>query len=332
VAGVSRRNGFENIHILTEDFRLIEMDLRGTIVDSNSALRGVLNLQPSDKILSVTNDNDYCYVATPLGIGKINLNNNIITTAQEKASIGSGAEFQLLVDDSVNIYKVYGEQPIIREENIYCLSGSKIATYSTTLSTLSTFLETNSGVDCFNITKDGEINVVTKNEFLVYENGTVKNKILLSNFVENSLSAKQISYCEKFEYGKLLKYKIIFCKNNSDSYVYRLDSEYNQTTFKLNDNYNLIQNNLDITNYNHNIQCIGSKYNEKTYNFKVMLLNKVNSEDFKELMFIVKSSDISTGKRHFLFTFDCYNGVADFYLDGQIYQRLNFEKRKYSIS
>ena len=85
------------------------------------------------------------------------------------------------------------------------------------------------------------------------------------------MSAKQLSYCEKFEYGELRKFKNILCQNSNESYIIQLDEKNNQNLIKLNQKYDLIQNNLDISNYNHNIQCLSAKYNESNYHFKARL-------------------------------------------------------------
>jgi len=332
VAGISRRNGFENIHIVTNDFRLLEVDLRGTIVDSNSAIGNILNLKSTDKIFSITNDEYYCYVATSSGIAAVDLNNNNISVVSENASIGTGSSFELLVDSNENLYKIYGKQPIIRETNIYYLSSNEIKIYSTSLEGLSSFITANSAIDCFSITKDMETNIVSNNQFYSYYDGDLILNFALSAIDTYSLSAIQLSYCEKFEYGKLRKFKNIFCQNESESYVIQLDEAYNQNVIKLDKKYDIVQNNLDITNYNHNIQCLSAKYNENNYQFKVKLLNKVNIEDYTEIIFIIDSNDLSTGYRHFTFSIDCYNGVASFYLDGQLYKEIIFENKKYTLS
>jgi len=332
IAGISRRNGFENIHIVTNDFRLLEVDLRGTIVDSSSAIGNILNLKSTDKIYSITNDEYYCYVSTSSGIAAIDLNNNNISVVTAKANIGSGSSFNLLVDSNKNIYKVYGKQPILRETDIYYSSSNKINVYSTALSSVSDYITINNTIDCFGITKDMETNIVSKNQFQAYYKNDLILNFTLSAMDTYSLSAIQLSYCEKFEYGKLRKFKNIFCQNESESYVIQLDEAYNENVIKLDKKYDIIQNNLDITNYNHNIQCLSGTYNEKTYHFKVKILNKVNMEDYTELVFIIDSNDLSTGYRQFTFSIDCYNGVASFYLDGQLYDRIVFESKKYTIS
>jgi hypothetical protein len=111
-----------------------------------------------------------------------------------------------------------------------------------------------------------------------------------------------------------------------------MDESYNQNLIKLNTKYDNVQENIDIGNYNHNVQYLSSTYNEKTYHFKFKLLNKVNLEDYSEIVFIIKSDDLSTGKRHFAVSVDCYNGKANLYLDGQLYSSKTFERRKYILS
>jgi hypothetical protein len=331
IKGISRRNGFENIHVFTEDFKLIEFDLRGTIVDSNSAIKSVLNLSSNDEIYSVTNDEYHSYVWTSNGIARVDLSSNIVDITSEKTSIGSDVERNLLVDDQKNIYKIYGKQPIKRGTDIYFLSSNNIKSYSTTLSSISNLLQTPNSIDCFNVSKEGDLDVVTDDNYLVYNNNELKYAFTLS-LSSNSLSAKQFSYSEKFEYGEIKKYKNIFCQNEEGSYVIRFDENYNRETIKLDKKYDIVQNNLDISNYNHNVQCLSAKYGEETYHFKVKLLNKVNLEDYNEINFIINSNDLSTGYCHFVFSIDCYNGIANFYLDGQLYESINFIPKKYILS
>ena len=332
ISGISRRNGFENIHVFTSDFRLIEIDLRGTIVDSNSTVKSILSLSNSDKIYSITNDEKYSYVSTTNGIAKVDLDNNNVYIKTEKTTIGSGTLFEIIVDGNENLYKVYGTQSILRNNDIYCLSGGKISTYSTSLSVLSNYIESDYAIDCFGITKDREVNFISNNEFYIYADDSFESFTTIEYLSTYSLSAKQISYCEKFEYGELKKIKNIFCQNSTESYIIQIDDNYNQNLIKLDKKYDIIQSNMDIGNYNHNIQYLSQMYNDKTYHFKVKLLNKVNAEDHTEIIFNIQSSDLSTGKRHFVFSIDCYNGNANFYLDGQLYSTKTFEKRKYIIS
>ena len=144
--------------------------LRGTIVDSNSAIKNTLSLNNSDKIYSLTNDEKYSYVSTTNGIVKVDLDNNNVSVKTEKTTIGSGTSFEIIVDESENLYKVYGTQSILRNGDIYCLSGGKISTYSTTLSVLSDYIKTDTKIDCFGITKDDEVNFISNNQFYVYDN------------------------------------------------------------------------------------------------------------------------------------------------------------------
>ena len=331
IAGISRRNGFEDIHIITNDFRIIELNLRGTIVDSNSAIGDALSLKSTDKIFSITNDENYCYVATSSGIAAIDLNTNNVSSITAKDTIGSGDSFELISDSNQNVYKVYGDQPVLRETKIFYLSSNEIKAYYTALSSVSSYITAENSIDCFGITKDNEVEFVSNGKFHHYDENNFKFSFSLS-LSTYSLSAKQLSYCEKFEYGELRKFKNILCQNSNESYIIQLDEKNNQNLIKLNQKYDLIQNNLDISNYNHNIQCLSAKYNESNYHFKARLLNRINIEDFTDIVFIIKSEDLSTGYRHFVFSIDCYNGVAKCYLDARLYQTVNFEPRKYILT
>ena len=331
IVGIARRNGFENIHAVTSDFKLIEINTGGTIVDSNSAIETILSLQPNDEIFSTTNDENYFYIATSSGMVKVNLHSNNVSITSENALIDNGTSYELLVDDNQNLYKIYGKQPVIRNTTIYYLSSTEIKTYSTTSNSISSLIKLNEKIDCFGVTKDEKIDIVSKNIFYQYEEDELKISFILP-LSTYSLSAKQISYCEKFEYGELRKFKNIFCQNLNESYIIQLDENYNQNVIKLDDNYSLIQSNLDISNYNHNIQCLSETYNEKTYHFKARLFNRLNAEDFTDVVFIIDANDLATGYRHFVFSVDCYNGVAKLYLDGKVYKTLNFEAKKYILS
>ena len=335
IAGISRRGGFDNIHIITNDFKLIEIDLKGTIVDSNSTLINTLSLKSSDKIYSITNDENYCYVHASSGVAKIDLNSNLISNADIKYTISTSySGHSIVVDDEGLIYKFHAKQPIYRDNNIYGLSGKNLLSYSTSLSTLSTYIQTKGNIACYNIDSDSSINIVSDNELYLYDANILKNTIKLPVLSTYSLSAEVFNFCEKFEYGKLKKYKHIYCsdKNTGDSYVLEIDDNNLQNLIKLNDKYSKIQDNLDFTGYNYNRGYLSQQYTSKTYVFKVKLANRVNDEDFTELSFVIKGNDLATGKRHFLFTIDCYNGEGYFYLDGELYDTLYFESKKYTLS
>jgi hypothetical protein len=332
ISSIARRSGFDNIHIFTEDFKIIEMDLKGTIVDSSSAIKDVLSLTTSDNIISTTNNENFAFISTSNGNVKIDLETNNVFLKSEKISIGSGSTYNIIIDEEENLYKIYAEQPIYRNTNIYCLSSNRIMSYSTTLSSLSTYIEINDRLDCFGITKENNFDIVSKNKILLYENAILKNTEFIPSIETLSLTAKQISYCEKFEYGILKKIKNIFCINSEEAYVVQIDENSNQNTIKLDKKYDIFQKNIDITNYNYNIQHLSEKYNENTYNFKIKLLNKVNNENFTELIFIINSKDLSTGKRHFVLSIDCYNGIAQLFLDGQLYESKKFDDKKYILA
>jgi hypothetical protein len=175
--------------------------------------------------------------------------------------------------------------------------------------------------------------VVVGDKLYVYENQyTLSQTIFLSAIDTYSLSAKSFSFIDKFEYGNLRKYKNIFLKNNSDSYIISLDEKNNQLVKKLNYNYELVQPNSTISNYNFNTQYISSLYGKNSYNFKLKLSNQLDSEDVTELIFNINAEALASGKRHFVFTINCFDGIADFYLDGALYERKIFIPKKYIFS
>lgn len=338
IAGISRRNGFDSIHIITNDFKLIEIDLKGTIVDSNDTLVNTLSLKASDKIYSITNDANNCYVHTSSGLASIDLYSNIIKSKKIKQTITTSYTTSsfIIADDKENVYRFYGRQPIFRNDNIYAMDDTnKLFSYSTTLSTLSTYIETQGQIRCFNIDSNDSINIVTTNNKLYKYNGNVLiNTVNLPLLSTYSLSARVFSFCEKFEYGELKKYKQIFCNNyiTGDPYIIQLDENDNQKIIKLNKKYSRIQDNFDLTGYNFNRGYLQKKYGDNNYIFKVKLLNKVNDEDYVELNFLIKSIHLGTGLRHFVFSIDTYNGVGNFYLDGVLYESINFDSRKYCLT
>ena len=339
IAGISRINGFENIHAITKDFRLIEFDLKGTIVDSNSAIIDALSIKPTDKIYSITNDLNNCYVHTSSGVASINLFTNNVTTKIIKKTINTGYTLSsfIIADDLENIYRFYGSQAIFRNGMIYGTGDNGyLSAYSTALDGLSSWIKTSSPICCFNIDNDDSFNIITtSNELCVYDkNRNIVKTLTLSGLNTYSLSAKVFNFCEKFESGVLKNIKQIYCENVStnDSYILQIDENDNQEIIKLNQKYKKIQENIDLTNFNFNRAYLKKYYNDKTYNFKARLLNRINHEDFTELNFIINSEDLATGMRHFVFTIDSYNGIADFYLDGQLYESKKFEKGKYALS
>jgi hypothetical protein len=338
IAGISRRNGFDNIHIITNDFKLIEIDLKGTVVDSNNTIVNTLSLKASDKIFSITNDKNNCYVHTSSGVAAIDLYSNIVKSKPIKRNITTTytTSSYIVADDKENVYRFYGRQPIFRNDNIYAMDDTnKLFSYSTTLSTLSTYIETQGNIRCFNIDSNDSINAVTTNNKLYeYKGNVLVNTIDLPLLSTYSLSARVFNFCEKFEYGELKKYKQIYCTDRltNDPYILQIDENYNQKLLKFNKKYSRIQPNLDLTGYNFNRGYIQKEYGDNNYNFKVKLLNRVNDEDYIELNFIIKSYHLGTGLRHFVFSIDTYNGIGDLYLDGVLYERINFEGKKYTLS
>ena len=338
IAGVSRRNGFENIHIITKDFRLIEIDLKGTIVDSNSTLIETLSLKASDEIYSITNDKNNCYVHTSSGVAEIDLNSNLILPKDIHYNISTSytGSSSIVVDNNEMIYLFHARQPIYKNGVIYGMDDTnKLFSYSTTLSTLSTHIKTEGNILCFNVDSDDHINIVTSGNILYsYDNNVLKNTMTLPLLSTYSLSAQKFNFCEKFEYGKLKKYKQLYCDNQTTSaaYILQIDEDDNQKLIKLNEKYRIIQDNLDLTGYNFNQAYLREEFDPKSYNFRVKLLNRVNDEDYYELVFNIDGEDLSSGSRHFFFNIDCYNGEANFYLDGELYERIKFESKKYTLT
>jgi hypothetical protein len=329
IKGISKRNGFENLHIITEDFKLIEVDINGTIVDVNLNLKSVLS---GDFIKSVSNDNNFCFVQSNSATIAINLQSNDIKIVDGFMTTGSGSNSYIVTKDS-RLIEVWGETPILRGDNVYFVNGNKIRTFITTLSATETFLDMVSSIDAFNIDQDGKIYIITKNKLFIYNDQyTLSETLTLSSMETYNLSAKSFTFIEKFEYGNLIKRKNVFLKNNTESYIITLDDNNNQVLEKLNHNYDIVQSNSNISNYDFNAQYILPFYGKNSYTFKIKLLNELNSEDIKEIIFIIKSDTLGSGKRHFVFTINCFDGIANFYLDGQLYDTQIFERRKYIFS
>jgi hypothetical protein len=329
IKGVSRRNGLENLHIITEDFRLIETDLNGTIVDVGN-LKPVLN---GDFITSVTNDDTSCYVQSNSAIIKIDLNSNIpsITTTTNIAGTGSNA--YLISDGNNNLYQINGENPNFRGDKIYFIDKNQIKVFLVDSSNTEMLLAIQNDIAAFNIDYDGKIYIVSQDKLFVYDDRyTLANTVVLSSLQTYSLTAKSFTFVDKFEYGILKRYKSVLLENSTDSYVITLDENNNQSLKRLNEKFDLTQPNTTVSNYNFNTQYTLVKYGKTNYNFKVKLTNQLNSEDIEELTFIIKSEDLSSGKRHFVFSINCLEGLADFYLDGELYERKTFDAGKYVFS
>jgi hypothetical protein len=330
IKGVSRRNGLENLHIITEDFQLIETDLNGTIVDINENLRDILG---GDFIKSVTNDKNYCYIQSNTNAIKIKLTTNDPEPVNITQVFGDGNSSYLISNGSNQLYEVYGEAPNLRNDKIYFINNNQIKVHLIPSGTTEIFLSFDENITSFNIDYDGKIYVVGKNDLYIFQDQyTLLEKVSIPPMNTYSLTAQSFSFIEKFEYGVLKKYKSIFLKNNNESYVINLDEKNNQSVKKLNRRYDLVQPNSTVSNYNFNTQYVLPIYGRNSYSFKIKLLNQLNSEDIQELIFIINAEDLSSGKRHFVFTIDCLNGVADFYLDGQLYERKIFENGKYVFS
>jgi hypothetical protein len=331
IKGIARRNGFENIHIITEDFKLIEVDLNGTIVDINQNLKSNL---AGNFIKSVSNDDIFCYVQSNSATIAIDLKtNDPLIFPLDLVTAGSGSNSYIVRDESFNLYEIWGESPNIRGDKIYFINDNKIKTFLTSTSSTEIFATVPDSINSFNIDYDGKVYIISKNKLYIYNDQyNVSDIITLSSVNTYSLSARSFAFVEKFEYGVLKKYKNIFLKNNTESYIITLDENNNQTLKKLSYNYDIIQTNTDISNYKFNTQYVSPVYGNNSYNFKIKLLNQLNSEDVEELVFIINSKDLASGKRHFVLTLNCFQGIAYFYLDGQLYERKEFEPKKFIFS
>jgi hypothetical protein len=339
IAGISRRSGLENIHVITKDFRLIEFDLKGTIVDSNSAMGSVIPLnRNSDIIYSITNDNKNCYVYTNKGLVSIDLLSNIITSKTIKSTINTGSSINRIVaSEDGDIYLFKGENVFYRNGFIYGTNDNKnLYSYSVSLSSLSNIITTDYKILSFNIDKDGGYYYICTNDgkLKLYDTkyNQLKETISLSGTDSETVSAFDLSFCENFEYGKYVLKKQLFCKkSNNKTFIIELDTRNNQSIIDLDGYYDKVQANSRLTNYNFNKAYL-NKYKDYTYNFKAKLLNKINAEDALELDFVINGYDITSGLRHFCFSINPLNGIADFYLDGKLYERKTFKDKKYSLN
>jgi hypothetical protein len=330
IKGVSRRNNFENIHFITEDFQLIEIDLNGTIVDINSNLKSILS---GNYIVSTTNDMNNCYVQSNSAVIKIDLNTNDASVTTITNTVGTGANSYLVSDGLSGLYVIKGENPNLRGDKIYFIDKNQIKVFSISSSSTDSFISIEDNVLTFNIDYDGKIYLVSKNKLYVYDDQYNLSTITsLSSVDSYSLTANSLFFLEKFEYGNLKKHKNIFLNNNSESYIISIDENNQQILKKLNYNYSSTQPNSIPSNHNFNTQYFIPFYGKNYYNFKVKLQNQLDTEDFETLNFIIKNEDLALGKRHFIFTINCLKGYADFYLDGVLYERKNFQAGKYAYS
>jgi len=339
IAGISRRSGLENIHVITKDFRLIEFDLKGTIVDSNSAMASVIPLNVnSDVVRSMVNDNKNCYVYTNKGLVSIDLLSNVITSKDIKSTINTGSSVNRIVaSEDEDVYLFKGRHAFYRNGFIYGFDDDKkLYSYSVSLSTLTNIITTDYKILTFDIDKDGNYYYICtsdgKLELYDTKYNQLKETISLSGTDSETVSAEDFTFCEVFEYGKYVLKKQLFCKKSDNkTFIIQLDDKNKQTVIDLDGYYNKVQTNSKLTNYNFNKAYL-SKYKDYTYNFKAKLLNKINAEDVVELDFLINGYDITSGLRHFCFSIDPLNGVADFYLDGELYERKTFKDKKYSLT
>ena len=343
IAGVVRREGFENIHIITKDFKLQEIKLKGNVIDSNNSIRDLLNLTNSDEIYQITNDLNNCYVNTNKGLISVDLSSNLVynKTIYKTITTPYTTSSSIIADNNQNIYEIYGLNPIFRKEYIYSKDDSNnFFIYNTDKSLLSS-IELDDNISCYTVDENDEINALTDDNYISIielvdgkEKFKIKEKIKIHLLDDYGLTAKNISICEKFEYGNLIRYKEIFSENitTNEKYIIQIDAKKNQNILKINDDYDTLDSNFDFNNYKFNKYYVDSRYGINNYIFKIKFLNLINDEDYTVLDFIIKKEDLATGFRHFVFTIDPFNGCADAYLDGELYESKKFEKRKYILS
>lgn len=341
IKGLFRKDFLDNFHIITSNFKILEFNVNGSLVDKKdfseyNLTNNTINSFTNNRKVGIMNLNDsrilqldlYSNTFVPVFSTK---QFNILDNAASSYS-GPG---ELVTDNYDNIYRVFGYRPILKGSNIYFLNytNNVLKVYSTADNTVNNYLSGNGEILSYSFDKNEFTYLLYKDKVEIFnDKGDFVNNISFNTLIKNS-SAVNIAFQNLLNNNYATNIQLVDSSNNN--YLLNLNSK----NFKrIDNNYNslfnsvTLKNSFDITNNNYLQSVIDTLYPLPSYNFKVRLFNQLNFEDTRVLNFIVLGETLNTGTHHFAITFDTINGKYSLYIDSKLYSTRTFAPRRYSFA
>jgi len=328
----SRRDPLNSFHIFTDDQTIAELNLQETIID------GVTGLI-TRPIKDVTNDATNSYLLLDNNtLSGINLVSNLAFPVVADYNVSTRGVYQTIRKTNNNkIVRVDGVQTIVRGNSIYFLSGGEIKVWGTESNTISSYIA--GPVERFNIDKYNNTWTSSANRINVYGKFTAPlNTFTLtadSSLSQSSLTALNITFIENFNNGTLQSSVVIAASGSRANKLVLTKLNYDgeiQKQVLINADLSLSLN-IDPSNHNYNYSNVYDTVSgNNNYTFKIRLYNQFNTEDIEIPRATVYADDLNPGYHHFSIAVNTVKGYTKLYLDGELYETINFTPSKYSFT
>lgn len=328
-----RRDPLNSFHVITDTSRLIEFDLRGTIIDATSALSA------SKPIKNVYNDEYNGYVLYNDGSVKmINLLSNLVSPTAYNYTIGSisnAKEIRTLKNGK--IVTVDGINSTVIDNDVYYLSGGYVNKWSSY--TLSSSAVIGPGIKLFNIDKDNLTWTLSGNTNNIAVFGSF-SRFLFSTTLSASSSIstsapviKNITFTEDFDNGNLISSVLVTATGSKSNGIilFNLDYTGKEKLQKFIDTGSSWSDLVEPVNHKFNYTSLLWHYPYNSYIFKARLFNQFNTEDSVLPEIVVPVTAVNTGWHHFSVVLNSAEGKLKLYVDGEEFGASYFEPNRYNF-
>jgi hypothetical protein len=332
---VLRRDALNTFHVITDKMQLVEYDIREIIVDATDALSANKN---DVSIIYASNDEARGYVLySDKSLRAVDLVSNLLYPISANIVIGKRSDAKEVVrslDGKIVIHD--GKYSMARGEGVYFLSGGIVCNYNTNTSTLCNVIGSKGAYTFFNIDKYNNL-WVGDDEFIAKFNAHQElvfttSLTATSSFSLKPVDIKNLTFIETFYNGSLNETVLVTASGSDtrNAIIFKLDYDGSiLETFKIDTSGNLNLN-IEPTNHIFNQSYLRYRYGDGTFTFKTRLYNQFNNEDIEIPSITVNSNDLDAGYHHFAIILNPPQGYMKLYLDGELYDTINFEQAKYN--
>jgi len=124
IVGLFRRNYYENFHIVTDTFNILEYNIDGTLVDLVSTVE--IGFSEVKTVLGVANNlNKGVILYSDFSYSIVDLRTNVVTNFADLSEAVTvnfesiGGEYTVFIDNTDSVFVIKGRQPILRENYLY---------------------------------------------------------------------------------------------------------------------------------------------------------------------------------------------------------------------
>lgn len=327
------RDPLNAFHAITDSLTLGEINLQETLVDAVTSMFTV-------PVKDASNDQENAYVLfTDNSLSGVNLASNLPFNIAIDNIISETGAYSQIKKIANKLVLIDGSQSTVRNTGVFFLSSGVVRRWDTTTQTITSIVGSKTNqIEAFNIDKFNNTWTSSGNKITVY--GEFQKQLLTTtltagnNFTSTPLKILGITFMENFINGDLYTDVIVSASGSQFNklIVSRLNySGIQNKTVMIDTNINFNQN-LDPSNHSFNYGYVYDKINgNNNYSFKIRLYNQFDTEDIEIPEPTVKVQDLNPGYHHFSIAVNTVNGCVKLYLDGELYQTVQFTPKKYSF-